>query len=418
MKAILFLTSLMTLPFAPCSSQEPTKVLDFQSAYQRILDHSLLLKSVELEICVKQAQQQQVGTRPNPEFSFHTDYLGQTKQNESCGLEEFTFTLTQLLELGGKRRARIRVASSEECLADWDHEIAKLDLHNQLLHAFIDTALAQHLLDLTEDQKKDADETFSCICAKNANGKVSLIEEKKAQIICNTLKLTWLRTQTQFEVAKKSLAAFWGSPCPDFDSVSFPLYYFEAPPPLEELEACLLNNPELLKSKAVIARASEIVHLERSHRIPDLVVNAGVTAYVANCPTTFSLGFDIPIPVFNQNQGNISRANYELMQAEYGSLDIEQNLKSKLKAFYESWQTAFIEAKTLRDEIIPAAVDTFNIARESYREGKFDYLEMLDSRKILFDANQQYLNAVTNYQHIKADVERLIASPIEMCENL
>lgn len=398
----------------PCLCEEPLTILDFDTACQRVLTHSLILKSSEVEVCAKQSETEQVSLRPNPFFSFSADCIGQPHASRKCEEEEFTFSLSQIFELGGKRSARQRVASSEECIALCNQEIVKLDILSRLLNTYIDTASAQCLLKLIEDQKKDADETLRCICAKQANGKVAPIEEKKAKIACHTFELTLRKTQTQFEVAKRNLAMLWGSPCPDFEAVSFSLYEIAPPPSLELLEAYFLaNNPELAKSQAEIHQACEIQKYERTLRIPDVSLSAGVTAYWEECPTTFSVGFNVPIPLFNQNQGNISRSNFKRIQAEYQNLDIEQNLMSKLKTIYVTWQTAFFEAKTLQEQILPAAIETFQMARDSYKEGKFEYLDLLDARKTLFDVNFQYLETVTRYQHIKADMERLIASPIE-----
>jgi cobalt-zinc-cadmium efflux system outer membrane protein len=415
MKGVIFLVlAAVCGSFVYCLSDEPSKILDIQTAFQRVLDYSPVLKVVELEIGAKDSLYRQASLFPNPELSITADCLGSRMRSRSCAIGEFTVAVSQSLDVVGRRTARMRVAASDQCLVSWDHEIAKFDLLQKVHHAFIDTAVAQSLLELMDEQKADAEESLCCVQAKIANGKGGLIEEKKAQIACQTLHLACRKAQTQLDVSKKNLAMLWGNSCADFVSVSFPLYQVSCPPPIEELEACLIQVPEILKSQAEVDRASEVVNLERTYRIPDLSLRAAATAYIAQCPATFCVGFDVPLPIFDRNQGNIARAEYERMQSEYRRFDLAQNLKNKLQGLYETWQATYAEVQALQEMILPAAVEAFQMAQESYREGKFNFLEMLEHRKVLFDVNNQYLDAASRYQHLKADIERLIASPIMM----
>ena len=46
-------------------------------------------------------------------------------------------------------------------------------------------------------------------------------------------------------------------------------------------------------------------------------------------------------------------------------------------------------------------------------EGKFDYLEVLDAQRTLFDARVQYVSSLTTYHKTRAAIERLIGRGLD-----
>lgn len=381
--------------------------LDLNTAWQRILESSPALKAAETEVCVVDAEKRQVGKLPNPALSCVYDNIG--GKSRDCESDEICLGISQLIELGGKRSARVRVASSLQSAAYWEQEDVKLALFNALQHAFIDVATAQEQLVLAEEQCKVSDEFLKCVLNKRDQGKASLIEEKKAQIALQTCQLYVARKQTQFMMAQKKLASLWGSCAPDFDTVDFPLFALTSIPCLEDLQESLDCNPALRKADYEINRACEVIQLRKANSIPDIVVSAGI-AHQPKChERTFSVGFDIPIPIFNQYCDDITRAEFEHLQAQYRREELEQKIQAELASLFGNLQAAHCEVTQLKGNILSAAEESLQISKESYNQGKYEYLELLDAQKTLFDIKLQYLDAAAQFQHIKADLEKLTA---------
>ena len=85
----------------------------------------------------------------------------------------------------------------------------------------------------------------------------------------------------------------------------------------------------------------------------------------------------------------------------------------QLATAYETLAAAYEAATTLRDEVLPAATETLAATEEGYREGKFDLLTVLDAQRTLFEATNQYLDAAQTYHQRRAEVERLIGTPLD-----
>ena len=63
--------------------------------------------------------------------------------------------------------------------------------------------------------------------------------------------------------------------------------------------------------------------------------------------------------------------------------------------------------------MLPGAQSSFDAVSEGYRDGKFDYLKVLDSQRTLFEARGRYIDSLTAYHKAKADAERLIGQSID-----
>ena len=74
---------------------------------------------------------------------------------------------------------------------------------------------------------------------------------------------------------------------------------------------------------------------------------------------------------------------------------------------------AFTEVEGLKNQILPGARQVFEAATESYREGKLNYLNVLDAQRTLFEAKGQYIEALADYHKAKADLERLTGQEID-----
>ena len=70
--------------------------------------------------------------------------------------------------------------------------------------------------------------------------------------------------------------------------------------------------------------------------------------------------------------------------------------------------TAFAEAAVPANDVVPDAQNAFDAARRVYREGKSDYLMVLDAQRTFFYPRARYIESLAAYYSARADVERLI----------
>ncbi len=130
------------------------------------------------------------------------------------------------------------------------------------------------------------------------------------------------------------------------------------------------------------------------------------------------VGLVIPLPVSNRNQGGILKATYLLAKAQESGKAAEIQALASLEEAAQRLAGTYAEATALKNDVLPGAQSSFDAVSEGYREGKFDYLQVLDAQRTLFEARGRYIESLTAYHTAKADAERLIAQSIDSIKEI
>ena len=89
---------------------EPTGALTLRQALALALSRSPELAAFDYDIRIAEARILQAKSTPNPEVDFTGESVAGTDAYSNADQSENTLLLSQLIELGGKRRARVREA--------------------------------------------------------------------------------------------------------------------------------------------------------------------------------------------------------------------------------------------------------------------------------------------------------------------
>lgn len=394
-----------SLPIA----EEPTGVLVLSQALALALTQNPELSAYSWESRAQEAAALQAKLFPNPTFGANAANFG-NKVIKGFDGDVVTLELSQLIELGGKRTARIEAAALTKQLADWDYETKRADVLTQVAQAFIEVLAAQQRLALTQQTQELANQTTVTTSARVQAGKVSPVEETKAKVARASVRIELMRAQKELEAARKRLAAGWGSTASRFEAVTGNLENIQTPAALETLRQRLSKNPDLARWATEITQRQALIALEKAKAVPDVTATVGASKYLMPNDYALVVGFSVPLPVFNRNQGGIQEAEHRLTKAEEELRSAEVRIATALNTAYQKLEAAHAEVSALRQDILPGAQSAYDAAREGYRYGKFGFLDVLDAQRTLFGAKNQYLLALADYHKSMAEVERLVGS--------
>jgi cobalt-zinc-cadmium efflux system outer membrane protein len=319
---------------------------------------------------------------------------------------ETTLQLSQLIELGGKRAKRLRLAGFERALVTWDYEVQRLEVLTEAKKAFVDVLATAERLAFSADLLRVAEQMQRTVSERVHAGKVSPIEVTRTRVAVSTARLHTQQARHSHEAAKKRLAALWGSTTPLFAGVSGALDTTVPLPSLDALVARVQSNPDMARWVSEIDARRAHVEVARSRTIPDLTVSGGVRYLNDTKEGTFVLGFSLPLPLFDRNQGGILEARARLTKAELERRAAEVRVSTALADAYQSLINAATEVTTLQNEVLPAAEEAFHATQEGYRLGKFGFLDVLDIQRTLFETRGRSVEALATYHKAVADLER------------
>ncbi|MHB1012105.1 MAG: TolC family protein [Desulfobacteria bacterium] len=397
---------------APARPPEPKGDIALRDALSLALQYNPELAAFSIEIRVAEARTLQAGLRPNPEVNITAEHFAGTGTLRSYDSAETTIQISQLIELGGKRPKRARVASLNSELAGWDYEAKRADVLSETSKSFVDVLAAQERLVLTQELLRLAEQTFDIVSARVKAGKVSPLEETKAGVALSNSRIEHGRAQRSLEAARKKLVAAWGSGVPAFERAVGPLDQVSPIPPADRLTQEIRGNPDIARWTTEKEQRRTAAALQDAIRIPDLTLAAGVRDYRVSGDSAFVAGASIPLPLFNRNQGGILESRRRLAKAERESAAAETRVRAALAETYQALSTAVSEIDALKTTVIPGAQSAFEAASEGYRQGKFGYLEVLDAQRTLFESRGRYVEALGAYHKAVADAERLIGGEL------
>ena len=203
----------------PAQLEEPTGGITLRQALALVLMHNPDLKAFSWDVRVGEAQTLQAGVRPNPELEAEIEEFGGSGDFSGFGAIETAVQLSYLIELGGKRGKRRKVAALETELAGWDYETARLDVLTQMTQTFIDVLAAQEAVALNEELVRLAEQVFNTVKAQVEAGKVSPVEQTRTQVELANSRIALEQAKRGLQAARQALAFTWGSPSPAFESV-------------------------------------------------------------------------------------------------------------------------------------------------------------------------------------------------------
>jgi cobalt-zinc-cadmium efflux system outer membrane protein len=396
----------------PSAMEAPREAITLKQALSLALMKNPELQSFSLEIRAREARILQSGLILNPVVQFEVENFFGSKEFRRFDGAETTLSLSQAFQLGGKRFKRVRLTASERDLAKWDYEAKRLDVFAEVTKAFIDTVAKQERVKLAENLVRLAEQSYNTVVARVQAGKVSPIDEKKASAALSLTRLEFERARHILEASKKLLSATWGSSSPLFKKAEGQLILDASLPPFENFRQNLEKNPDLARWASEFEQRKSAVALEEANRFPDLSLAGGVRRLNEFDETAYLFGVSLPIPFFNQNQGAVREAKNRLLKSEMEQKVAILRVHSNLTEAYQRLSSSFVEATTLKNEVLPALQDAFASVQEGYRFGKFGYLDVQDTQRIFFESNNQYIEALAIYRKAFADIERLTGGGI------
>jgi cobalt-zinc-cadmium efflux system outer membrane protein len=393
-----------------------SETLTLPDALARALRGNPSLQAYGWEVRAREASALQAGLVPNPEIGLDVENFGGTGDLSGFDASEITLGLSQLIELGGDRRRRRDVAEYERDLAGWTYEAVRLDVLTATVQAFASLLAGQQRLGLADSLYGQAQRFYESVDARVKAGKVSGLEERRAQVVLSTARIEAARAIRDLDAARKRLSSLWGG-IPFFDRAAGAFHRVESVPLYDAIEDVLSRNPDLERWHDELALARAGVALEGARAIPNPTVMVGPRWHKDLGQTSFVAGVAIPIPIFDRRQGAKSEAKYRVIQAEAIREAVLASARQALADAYARLSSAQTDAEALQDEILPAATENYEATDRGYREGKFDLLMVLDAQRTLFETTNRYVDALEDYHTARADVERLIATPLSDISN-
>ncbi|GHC05996.1 TolC family protein [Cerasicoccus arenae] len=355
-----------------------------------------------------EGQIEQADLPPNPIFGFDMEnFWGSGPVDGAEGIE-VTFAASQVIETAGKQQRRTTLARRERELVDWRYELIIAGIEADVRTSFVQLLLAQETMELRQEQLALAEESARETTRLVEAARVPLLEQTRAELEIRKQRFALGQAERDLLATRTALAVLWGlAPAPEF-TVDGEIQLEPELPVLREILG-RLSETAMLAQYAALARTREaVLDLEKSNAAPDLEIFAGGRYFnEGDGDFGFIAGFEIPIPVFDRNQGNIRTARAQLRAVEHEREVTRRALLKSVSGAYQALTAAHAEAFAVQSELLEAAQQSLTDTQTGYERGQYNQLAVLESREMLFDIRETYLNALRRYAEAKAQLDAL-----------
>jgi cobalt-zinc-cadmium efflux system outer membrane protein len=318
-----------------------------------------------------------------------------------------TITLDIPLELGGKRAARVSAAERAAGVASAELDHVRAEVRVRVLSSFFGMLLAQERAQLQASSAEMAGRAAEAVAKRVAAGKASPVEATRARVDLANAQLELTEARAELQTMRFSLATAMGDRAPGFDEVQGEVKALPTRPGFAELAAQLERAPLLLISRLEAQRRRALVDVERSKSTPDLTLSLGSKREAASGRQQAVLGFSLPLPLFDRNQGAVLEATRRAEKALDEQQVLQLRLLDELQQASNRLTVAGSSVQTLQSTVLPSAQEAFEAASKGFDAGKFGFLDVIDAQRSLLQARTRYLNTLAAAYQAAADIDRI-----------
>ena len=266
-----------------------------------------------------------------------------------------------------------------------------------------------------EDAKALAEDFLRKTEARFQAGSTARLDVIRARVDVAQAENDLIASAREVAIARSALNRLLDRPLGAPISVSDTLAIPPEPPPFDVLEAAALaSRPELAGVERQLAGARASTALAREYWLPD--VSFGLSHnYADPGPGILSTGVALPLPIFywQHAKGEIAESRHRELELAANARDLRAQIGLDVREAYATAATAFRQAIHLRAVLLPAAREAYRIASVSYGLGGSSALEVLDARRSLSEAENQYNDALAGASMAHADLERAVGRSLE-----
>jgi len=408
----LILALLLSAPFAgaqqsPASpAQTPpasaSTRISLDDAIRLALLHNHALQAMRTTIQQSLAEEITANLRPNPTLGLdaqflpifqpdklNADYLDQSAQ--------FDAGIGYLFERGRKRQHRLQAAKDQTAVVRSLVSDNERQLVFNVSQQFVDVLLAESTLEFAQQDLDSFQKTVDISKERFRAGDMSEGDFLK-------IKLQLLQFQSDVSAAKlaklQSLAALRQllgfETVPDDYDVQGTLDYQPVHADLNGLKnVAALNRPDLRAAQQSVTAAESQLALQKANGKMDIT---GTFDYSHTAgASSGSFFYNMPLPIFNRNQGEIARAQSAITQAREQASETTQQVSTDVATAFANLQTNDQIIQLYQGGYVDQAKQSRDISEYAYRKGAASLLDYLDSERT-YRANQlAYRQALASY---------------------
>jgi cobalt-zinc-cadmium efflux system outer membrane protein len=183
-------------------------------------------------------------------------------------------------------------------------------------------------------------------------------------------------------------------------------------PPLEwdtSLARILQESPEILIAHSHVAFDQLTLERERREPIPNITVRAGVGYNHVEKETVSQIQVQMPIPIWNRNQGNIRQVQADLARSREDIRRTELQLQKRLAHHFDKYQDALVLVKTFQKINVPNSFQAYEVYLDQYKQRRIPWPEVVRMHRTWLNTRMTYVENLLRLREEETTIMGLLA---------
>ena len=352
---------------------------------------------------------------PNPTFSYSTariaDYGNSTPVGNGLWSRNYDtiFAVSQLIEIGGKRRDRKASAEAGLRGARARFGDARRLLEQGVAKAYIAALLAGENARVLNDSARMFQHEVEIAQARLKAGDISDSDEKQIENSADIFGLQAKSAEAGALQARIAVDVLLGNDAPKGNWT--PADTLEelavAPPPLNEAKANAVR-PDVLAAEFDLVQSKADLKLQQAMRIPDPTISflEEHNPYGGLFPDdTVGLGVSFPLPLWNWNRGEIKSAQATVDKNALALAKTKAQVTADIATAQSSWHEATERLQRYQSQILPKSQQVRDSVAFAFEKGGQSLVDLLEAERADNDARLATAQAMADASSAAADLK-------------
>ncbi|HXJ82963.1 MAG TPA: TolC family protein [Candidatus Methylomirabilis sp.] len=394
---------------AEAAAQERITRLSLDEAVSLAMRENPTVRAKEFERQSVAANEITAGLRPNPQATF----LSEQHPAGNASIPQYTLSIGQPIELGGKRQRRVDSAKAATRVSTYELADLLRQTIYQVKKSFTDILVARDALALAEDNLKTLDDIERIQRYRVEKGDISELELLRIQVQRFAFERDAMDARQALSAAKIALRVASG---PDriaeqFDVIGDLAYRDVSYTQADLYRKVMEYRPDIRAAEAAREKARADVNLARANAWWDITPQIEYQRIGGD--NTIGFGISLPIKIFDRNQGEIARSRADVSRAEAARQAVALQALAEVDTAITSMKSEGDKVKALRDTYLPKARQARDTVDYAYRRGGANLLDFLDAQRTYRETALEYLRALGNFQASLYQLEAAVGGPLE-----
>ena len=389
----------------PVPGQAPLTLAELQNI---AVTHNPLIRQAASDVDAARGAMIQAGAYPNPHLAYEADNINTGATNGYQG-----GNISQTIVTGGKLKLAQSAAQVDVENAELALRRARYDLATQVRSNYLAVLVSLERVKVNNGLREFAERVYRTQISRVTAGQAAPYEPLQLRVLAAQAQTQLIQSNHEYEAAWRRLAATLN--CPGMPPAAL-AGQLDGPVPQIAYEAAvdriLKTHTDLVTAQNALVRARYQLRLARlTTNCPNIDTTTVIQHDFTTAPfgTTVNVQMGIPLPIFDNNRGNIIAAEAALVRAGSEYDRARNSLLSSLADTFARYQTSSTSFLYYRNGILADQVRAYRGMYQRYQvDPNADFNDVVTAQQTLATTIASYIQLLGDQWQAVADLAGLL----------